>query len=107
MQLSRAPDEVNRGVGEGPRTPVPNLGRKTLETVSEDGSTQLCRTFQIADIKTLNFGRGVADAGNHVVFCRKGGFVVNLDMGRRLNFRREQTWPQEPVSSTSVFSRQG
>ena len=95
-------------------TRIPNLGQKTLETVSEDGSTQLSQTFQIADIsRPLTSVGELADAGNLVVFGRKGGFIVNPDTGRRLNFQRGhgvyllKTWSQEPVSSTSVFSRQG
>ena len=87
-------------------TRIPNLGQKTLETVSEDGSTQgLSHTFQIADIsRPLTSVWELADAGNLVVFGRRG---------TRLNFQREhgvyllKTWSQEPVSSTSVFSRQG
>ena len=47
---------------DGTRTP--NLGQKTLETVSEDGSTQLCQTFQIADIsRPLTSVGELADAG--------------------------------------------
>ena len=96
-------------------TRIPNLGQKTLETVSKDGSTQLSQTFQVADMSGPLVSVGeLADAGNLVVvFGRKGGFIVNPDTGRRLNFQREHgvyklnTWSQEPVSSTSVFSRQG
>ena len=41
-------------------TRIPNLGQKTVVTVSEDGSTQLGQTFQIAEhLKTRDFGRGV------------------------------------------------
>ena len=89
-------------------TRIPNLGQKTLET------TQLSQTFQIADIsRPLTSVGEMADAGNLVVFGRKGGFIANPDTGRRLNFHREhgvyllKTWSQEPVSCTSVFSRQG
>ena len=72
-------------------TRIPNLGRKTLETVSEDGSTQLSQTFQIADIsRPLTSVGELADAGNLVVFGRKGGFIVNPDTVRRLNIQREQ-----------------
>ena len=95
-------------------TRIPNLGQKTLETVSKDGSTQLSQTFQVADMSGPLVSVGeLADAGNLVVFGRKGGFIVNPDTERRLNFQREhgvyklKTWSQEPVSSTSVFSRQG
>ena len=95
-------------------TRIPNLGQKTLETVSDDGSTKLSQTFQIADIsRPLTSVGELADAGNLVVFGRRGGFIVNPDTGRRLNFQREhgvyllKTWSQEPVDSTSVFSRQG
>ena len=71
-------------------TRIPNLGQKTLETVSEDGSTQLSQTFQIADIsRPLTSVGELADAGNLVVFGRKGGFIVNPDTGGRLNFQRE------------------
>ena len=54
-------------------TRIPNLGQKTLETVSEDGSTQLSQTFQIADIsRPLTSVGELADAGDLVVFGRKG-----------------------------------
>ena len=58
-----------------------------METVSEDGSTQLSQTFEIADIsRPLTSVGELADARNLVVFGRKGGFIVNPDTGRRLNF---------------------
>ena len=73
-------------------TRIPNLGQKTLETVSEDGSTQLSHTFQIADIsRPLTSVGELTDAGNLVVFGRKGGFIVNPDTGRRLSFQRKST----------------
>ena len=51
---------------------IPNLGQKTSEMVSEDGSMQLSQTFQIADISRPSTSVGeLADAGNLVVFCRK------------------------------------
>ena len=57
-------------------TRIPNLGQTTLETVSEDGSTQLSQTFQIADISRPLASVGeFADAVNLVVFGRKGGFI--------------------------------
>ena len=85
-------------------TRIPNLGQKTLETVSEDGLAILTHTFQIADISRPLISVGeLADAGN----------LVDPDTGRRFNFQREhgvylpETWSEEPASSTPVFSRHG
>ena len=46
-------------------TRIPNLGQKTLETVSEDGSTQ-SNDLNCWHVKTLDF-RELANAGNLVV----------------------------------------
>ena len=57
--------------------------------MSEQGSA-LSQTFQIADIsRPLTSVGELADAGNVVVFGRKGGYVLNVDSGRRLDFQRE------------------
>ena len=105
-------NNTTRHTAEGTR--IPTLGQKTSETVSDDSSTQLSHTFPIADIsRHLTWVEELADAGNLVVFGRKGGFIVNSDTGRRFNFQTEhgvyllKTWSQEPASSTPVFSRQG
>ena len=59
-------------------TRIPNFGRKTLETVSDGGSTKLSHTFQIPDtLRPLSSAGKLAGAGNLVVFHRKGGFIVN------------------------------
>ena len=92
-------------------TRIPNLGQKTFDAVSEQGSA-LSQTFQIADIsRPLTSVGELADAGNVVVFGRKGGYVLNVDSGRRLDFKREhgvyllRTWVQERAKLG--FGRQG
>ena len=51
-------------------TRIPNLGQKTFDAVSEQGSA-LSQTFQIADISRPVTSVGeLADAGNVVVFGR-------------------------------------
>ena len=63
-------------------TRIPSLGQKTLETVSEDGLTQLSQTFQIADIsRPLTSVGESADVWNLVMFGRKGGFIVHRTRG--------------------------
>ena len=60
---------------------ISNLGQKTFEAVSEHGSA-LSQTFQIADISRPLMSVGeLADAGNVVVFGRKGGYVLTLILG--------------------------
>ena len=92
-------------------TRIPNLGQKTFDAVSEQGSA-LSQTFQIADIsRPLTSVGELADAGNVVVFGRKGGHVLNVDSGRLLDFKREhgvyllRTWVQERAKLG--FGRQG
>ena len=49
-----------------------------------------CLPFQIADIsRPLTSAGELADAGNVVAFGRKGGYVLNVGSGRRLDFKRE------------------
>ena len=96
----------SQGSVNGSTTPLteqrtPNLRQKTFEVVSEQGSA-LSRTFQIADIsRPLTSVGELADAGNVVVFGRKGGHVLNVNSRRRLDFKREhgvhllRTWVQE------------
>ena len=92
-------------------TRISNLGQKSFDAVSEQGSA-LSQTFQIADISwPLTSVGELADAGNVVVFCRKGGYVLNVDSGRRSDFKREhevyllRTWVQERAKLG--FGRQG
>ena len=96
-------------------TRIPNLGQKTLAAISDEG-TPISQTFQIAEIsRPLTSVGELADAGNVVVFGRKGGYVYNVDSGRRLDFSREhgvyllRTWIQEPSQDENnpSFARQG
>lgn len=96
-------------------TRIPNLGQKTLNTYTENGMP-VSQTYQIAEIsRPLTSVGDLADAGNIVVFGRKGGAIVNPDTGRRLDFKREhgaylmRTWLQEPAAegTKSGFTRQG
>ena len=69
-------------------TRIPNLGQKTCDDATQP-TVPNC---------------GHMDAGNLVVFGRKGGFIVNPDTARRLNFQREhgvhflKNWSQEHSS---------
>ena len=92
-------------------TRVPIFGQKTFEAVLEQGSA-LSQTIQIADIsRPLTSVGELADVGNVGVFGRKGGRALNVDSGRRLDFKREhgvyllRTWVQEPAKLG--FGRQG
>ena len=96
-------------------TRIPNLGQKTLATVTEEGAP-IRQKFQFVKIsRPLSSVGEMADAGNVVVFGRKGGYVHNVKSGRRLYFSREhgvfllRTWPQEPNidQTNSTFARQG
>ena len=92
-------------------TRIPNLGQKTLETVSEDGSTQLSQTFHIADISTP-LGRGVGGCREPCGVRLKGRLHREPGHGETAQFSERarsvlKTWSQEPASSTSVLSWQG
>ena len=84
-------------------TRIPKLGQKTLETVSEDGSTQLSETFQIADtsrpltsVRELDKGRLHRELGHgEAAQFPEGDHGVYL----------LKTWSQKPAIGTSIFSR--
>ena len=75
--------------------------------------------YQMADVtRPLNSVSEICDAGGvegqHVVFGRYGGCIINLDTGRRTPFSREEgiyildTWTKPPKNGpASVFRRPG
>ena len=74
---------------------LPNLGEQHLNVVLENN----CETkikYQIADVsRALNAVTEICDAGhpdygNHVVFGRRGGMIVNLETGKTTHFTREK-----------------
>ena len=82
-------------------TRIPNLGQKTLETVSDDGSTQLSQMYQIGDIsRPLTSVGELADAGRIHREPRLGEAAQLPARGHWVYYFK--TWSQEPVSSTAV-----
>jgi len=73
---------------------MPNLGEQKLEVVLDSGKSTSIK-YQIADVsRALNAVTEICDAGhpdhgNHVIFGRRGGMIVNLETGRRTPFQRE------------------
>ena len=73
--------------------PIPNLGEKTLDVVTDDGiETQI--KYQAADVsRTLNSVSEVCDAGGpegqYVMFTKWGGSIWNPVTGRTTKFARE------------------
>ena len=73
---------------------MPNLGEQKLEVVLDSGKATSIK-YQIADAsRALNAVTEICDAGrpdhgNHVIFERRGGMIVNLETGRRTPFQRE------------------
>jgi len=73
---------------------MPNLGEQKLEVVLDSGKSTSIK-YQIADVsRALNAVTEICDAGhpdhgNHVIFGRRGGMIVNLETGKRTLFQRE------------------
>jgi hypothetical protein len=73
---------------------MPNLGEQKLEVVL-DGGKETAIKYQIADVsRALNAVTEICDAGhpdfgNHVIFGRRGGMIVNLETGKMTHFQRE------------------
>ena len=71
-----------------------NLGEQKLNVVL-DSNCEATIKYQIADVsRALNAVTEICDAGctdfgNHVIFGRKGGMIVNLETGRETHFKRE------------------
>ena len=97
---------------------IPNLGEQVLDAETMDG--RACQLkYQMADVtRPLNSVSEICDAGGvegqHVVFGRYGGCIINLDTGRRTPFSREEgiyildTWIKPPKNGpASVFRRPG
>ena len=73
---------------------MPNLGEQKLGVVLDNGGETMIK-YQIADVsRALNSITEICDAGhpdfgNHVIFGRRGGMVVNLETGKTTHFQRE------------------
>ena len=73
---------------------MPNLGEQTLNVVLDDNCEAKIK-YQVADVsRALNAVTEICDAGhpeygNHVVFGRRGGMIVNLETGKKTHFQRE------------------
>ena len=73
---------------------MPNLGEQKLGVVFDIGGETMIK-YQIADVsRALNSITEICDAGhpdfgNHVIFGRRDGMVVNLETGKTTHFQRE------------------
>ena len=73
---------------------VPNLGEQKLPVMMETGKKANIK-YQIADVsRALNSISEICDAGhpeygNHVIFGRHGGIIVNLESGETTPFNRD------------------
>ena len=73
---------------------IPNLGEQVLDVQTLDGREGQVK-YQIADVsRPLNSVSEICDAGGplgqHVIFGRWGGAIINLDTGRQVPFPREE-----------------
>ena len=97
---------------------IPNLGEQVLDVQTLDGREGQVK-YQIADVaRPLNSVSEICDAGGvhgqHVIFGRYGGAIINLDTGRQVPFPREdgiynlEFWVKpRGEQGTSVFPRPG
>ena len=67
---------------------MPNLGEQKLGVVLDNGGETMIK-YQIADVITEICDAGHLDFGNHVIFGRRDGMVVNLETGKTTHFQRE------------------
>ena len=73
---------------------IPNLGEQVLSIVTADGKEGTVK-YQVADVsRPLNSISEICDAGGeggqHVIFGKHGGMIVNLETGRQTPFAREE-----------------
>ena len=73
---------------------IPNLGEQVLSIVTADGKEGMVK-YQVADVsRPLNSISEICDAGGeggqHVIFGKHGGMIVNLETGRQTPFAREE-----------------
>jgi len=96
---------------------IPNLGEQNLEVVTMLGDEAEVK-YQIADVaRPLNAVSEICDAGGeqgqHVVFGRHGGAVINLTTGKQTPFTREdgiylmELWVKPKEVQGAGFTRQG
>ena len=97
---------------------IPNLGEQVLDVQTLDGREGQVK-YQIADVsRPLNSVSEICDAGGpmgqHVIFGRWGGAIINLDTGRQVPFPREdgiynlEFWVKpRGEQDASVFPRPG
>ena len=68
---------------------LPNLGQRTVKFVTKDGRKRKM-VFQVAKVnKILASIAGICDNGNTVTFTDKGGYIKNIETGRRTTFERK------------------
>ena len=96
---------------------IPNLGEQELDAETADGRS--CKVkYQMAEVsRPLNSVSEICDAGGeygqHVVFGRNGGAIINLETGQHTPFYREdgiyvlEMWVKPNDKSNSGFRRQG
>ena len=96
---------------------IPNLGEQILDVETTDGRSGKVK-YQVADVsRPLNSVSEICDAGGvygqHVIFGRNGGAIINLEIGRQTPFTREdgiyilELWVKPNNMEMAGFARQG
>ena len=91
---------------------IPNLGEQVLEVVTNDGNEGRVK-YQVADVsRPLNAVSEICDAGGehgqHVIFGKHGGMILNLETGKQTPFAREEgVYTLEFWVKPKGFTRQG
>ena len=91
---------------------IPNLVEQVLEVVTQEGNEGRVK-YQVADVsRPLNAVSEICDAGGedgqHVIFGKNGGMIVNLETGRQTPFAREDgVYTLEFWVKPKGFPRQG
>ena len=82
---SKAGQQFSTASGEQ----LPNLGERKIRGLTEDcESVELM--YQVADItKQLNSVGKICDTDKMVTFTKLGGYIQDVNTGRRVNFKRE------------------
>ena len=92
---------------------MPNLGQRTVRFVTNDGRKRKM-VFQVAKVnKRLASIAGICDNGNTVTFTDSGGYICNVETGRRTTFERKgnvyilDMWVRRPGTDSPSQNRQG
>jgi hypothetical protein len=91
MESKGSRDGQKHAVANGDE--IDNLGEQILDIVTSTGAETQVK-YQSADVsRPLNAVSEICDAGGlrgqHVIFGRTGGAIINLDTGRTTPFPRE------------------